>query len=124
MREIEFRGRDIAGNWHYGFPMVFSEDFATITKPFENNKTIEIKTLGQYTGLKDKNGTKIFEGDIVKGLYLKNSNNILNVSGVVKYDLDRFRIMGQYALNLLEVSQCEVIGNIYDNPELLEVTDD
>ncbi len=66
MREILFRGKDIAGNWHYGVPLVFTEDYVCMTAPHTYNKAVISETVGQYTGLTDKNGTKIFEGDILK----------------------------------------------------------
>lgn len=88
--------------------------------------------LMQYTGLKDKNGKEIYEGDIVKVKLYKGeeekyfigkveyfgSNFIVdadNNSEYHVYDLDGFGIDYRYNLE-----DCEVIGNIYDNPELLE----
>lgn len=76
---------------------------------------------GQYTGLKDKNGKKIYEGDIVQTL-CKGEKDI----GKIIYEYNGFTIdvmnMNRYygRVNLLE-NFVEVIGNIYDNPELLEV---
>ena len=55
MREILFRGKDTSGKWHYGVPLMFNEDYVCIAKLNEHNKTVEYKTLGQYTGLTDKN---------------------------------------------------------------------
>ena len=88
--------------------------------------------LMQYTGLKDKNGKEIYEGDIVKVKLYKGeeekyfigkveyfgSNFIVdadNNSEYHVYDLDGFGIDYRYNLE-----DCEVIGNLYDNPELLE----
>lgn len=87
---------------------------------------IDIDTLGQFTGLTDKNGTKIFEGDIVK-----ESRDI----GVVEFSTDEVwscrccndkfdgaGFIGKSKYGLMCLSECEIIGNIFDNPELLEVT--
>ena len=74
-------------------------------------------TVGQYTGLTDKNGKKIFEGDIVG---VGECDKIYE-KVVVYFDKGAFRV-SQFAIDLLETRNidCEVIGNIYDNPELLE----
>lgn len=140
MREILFRGRSIDGTWHYGVPLVFTEDYVCMTAPHTYNKTVETDTVGQYTGLLDKNGKKIFEGDIIK-----TDNGRVSAISIVQYGnfaptmfydlLERYvrtrpkeRLYGLFAKSkcgeemfLSECSQLiEVIGNIHENPELLK----
>lgn len=76
------------------------------------------ESVGQFTGLTDKNGNKIFEGDIVKCLSLENGY----VNKEVYYAEDRARfVLGSLGsdYDFEEYINVEVIGNIYDNPELL-----
>lgn len=116
MREILFRGKITQNEWVYGFYENVKLEEATIH--FVNGKIVYPKTVGQYTGLTDKNGNKIFEGDIL----LKGFEKVL-----VKWNVNQCR-WGIYSNNyeicgFNESTQgyFEVIGNIYDNSELLEV---
>lgn len=120
MREILFRGRDACGRWHYGVPLVFSDAYVCITDPYTFNKSVERETVGQYIGLTDKNGIKIFEGDIVRmdlGFCGKqNDRYIVEFSGHgfgFRHDTSDSTLYAYRA-------PMEVIGNIYDNPELME----
>ena len=124
MREILFRGKDIAGNWHYGVPLVFTEDYVCITAPHTYNKAVEANTVGQYTGLTDKNGTKIFEGDIMRYSYTPNKTGSVVKIGEFKCDCGE-KMYGVYLENgdsrffNDNLFGFEIIGNIHDNPELL-----
>lgn len=121
MREILFRGkRKENGEWVYGNYAVTDNNekqqhFILQNKAFEFEVIPE--TVGQYTGSTDKNGKKIFENDIVK---------IKGKTRYIFYGSSGFRHTnyGEYADTLekvFTVVDCEVIGNIHDNPELLEV---
>lgn len=117
MREILFRGKDIAGNWHYGVPLVFTEDYVCITAPHTYNKAVIPETVGQFTGLTDEDGKKIFEGDIVQnGTYMAVVKAEVFNCGcchcVYGFSTDDDDVnIGEY---------CKVVGNIHDNPELLK----
>ncbi|HCJ4349383.1 TPA: hypothetical protein NR332_002895 [Listeria innocua] len=148
MREIEFRGKRIDnGEWVYGNLMQF-EDSATFIFADErkgastltyahfiinNMHAIDEKTVGQYTGLKDKNGKKIFEGDIVAfsedDFHVFNSQvEYFSEDGYPAFDI---KVPSTYYFDsnvFSEVSmsglyEIEVIGNIHENPELMEVAE-
>ena len=128
MREILFRGRDIAHNWHYGVPLIFTEDYVCITAPHTYNKAVQPETVGQYTGLTDKNGKKIFEGDICR--FREWNNGDMCWIGKVHYEHQQFLISGDankefqtpffLVMSRFIPKNIEVIGNIHDNPELLK----
>ena len=131
MRGILFRGkRTINGDWVYGDFVHGNERkslrdsifvYDSETQSF-NDYEINPYTLGQYTGLTDKNGNRIFEGDIVKTDQFSEPNK----QYIIKYDLQFGAFIGQDRYNVYFVTfdgdsgEFEVIGNIHDNPELLE----
>lgn len=152
MREILFRGkRDDNGEWIYG-DLLQPTDVVDCTEISENigvsiRYDVIPETVGQYTGLKDKNGVKIFEGDI-----LQRNNNPKDIVQVVfgkfpaidmETESEIDEVIGWYCdviptdalsrtrpfclpmpLTDYYINRCniEVIGNIHDNPDLMEVT--
>ena len=126
MREFLFRGKRVVnGKWVEGFmysqhfPLEFRDDF--YIRCYDTDYLVIPETVGQYTGLTDKNGVRIFEGDIVECV----SDGERAVISWLKYsacfglsfdgwccDFDN------YDYNL--PSDFEVIGNIHDNPEILK----
>jgi len=129
MREIKFRAWDKIHKEMSTWPSLYDnpnlwEYILSHNEQFEN--WIGDIVLMQYTGLKDKNGTEIYEGDI---LLFNNSHNGMNKKWkcVVKYRggsfVCEYPVDGVYnhfdSWNVPKVTW-EVIGNIYENPELLE----
>ena len=137
MREILFRGK-IPGiiDWVYGYYAKSSDDhFILLDTDSENNFSIVApQTVGQYTGLTDKKGKKIFEGDIVKltdksfGYKWKAVVEFGNPNGNYTWGwqlkpIGKAKNVNTDILCWVEMEEagayCEVIGNIYDNPEFL-----
>ena len=144
-REIKFRGKDtLEGNWYVGSYMFTNDNTNNPFRsgPFKeshriifysscdwnmggwNDVEIDPSTLGQYTGLKDKNGKEIYEGDIVKSIGGKIGYVVFlaqEMGYVVVWDNCDTRLGhrnrgGGYSDDL----SIEVIGNVYDNEELLK----
>lgn len=120
MREILFRGKHtLTGNWCEGFLVKTGDHFRISTKNDMISFGVVPETVGQYTGLTDKNGKKIFEGDIVIGAW--------NTMIVIYFDKDYLQFRArkvsayaqEYSIDYYNNGKMEVIGNIYDNHELL-----
>ena len=156
--EYKFRGKGIASNeWYYGDLIIDEGRYYICLQVNDHIKRddyevymIEVipETIGQYTGLHDKNGKEVFEGDVVEyydkykyivcfGKYNKNPKNCAKaiVIGFYLKEIKTGEIEELYIINNvivkfpahcaeseqgIECFKLEVIGNIYDNPELLK----
>ena len=147
MREICFRGkRTDNGEWVEGClikvdwrnkPTTYS---IMPTRPTACNYIVDPETVGQYTGLTDKNGVRIFEGDILRGFeypFCSNINGEFNYFAEIVW-FDDSSAFGTYTfknpksnvrgisegntdyLEYFNADKWEVIGNIHDNPEILK----
>lgn len=151
MREIKFRGRNYDGIWMYGYliptpkPQIHLDNEhcvcecpQVISKVDIVHYEVEENTIGQYTGLKDKNGKEIYEGDI-----LRSNEYPFNCDGVDNYYAEIVwvdNVCGFYRVThkkpnstvsgishgncspLVEedIESFEIIGNIHDNPKLIK----
>jgi hypothetical protein len=118
MKEILFRGKSTSFGW------VFSDRIDGINYlgfngdiPLVSGIPVKPNTLGQYTGLLDKNGVKIFEGDIASIKGIDDHGEVVDKKNI-RYVFCPYDIGNALACDGLEV---EIIGNIHDNPEFLEV---
>lgn len=129
-REILFRGKcTVDGKWYEGnyIETKVGENTVPIITPFGKLTCmlcdgcfyqVDLDTVGQYTGLKDKNGKRIFDGDIVR---IKEDEDIYK-PGIVEWQASeaRYLVRIDWYLFAMDEWDYEVIGNIYDNPELLD----
>ena len=129
VRTIIFRGKRLDnGEWVYGFIVKMFGTYHIIDKDDENTAYEVIpETIGQYTGLKDKNGKRIFEGDILGSRYNYLSPDNVAVE-VVKWFCNSWVIQeGDRMPTMLEEDEImpysEVVGNVHDNKELWGGTD-
>lgn len=128
MRTIKFRGKRIDGEWVYGSLVAvggMTETYWILESDGIFRDGIIPESAGQWTGLVDKHGKEIYEGDIVKCVSRLDMAHMIvlfeegEFRMVLCEDYDSYTTgMGFYALRCFEK---EVIGNIHDNPELMEV---
>lgn len=137
-REIKFRGLDVmTGEWVYGnlvqtgvgMKYIIPKNFIADEIP---QWKVDKETVGQYTGLTDRNDKEIYEGDIVKYLdaYGCSTENGYDFSefdnvGVIEWEEEemRYSVTNRENIDLetfWESKHIEVMGNIYEHPELLE----
>lgn len=137
MRTIKFRGKCCHSDaWAFGNLVDYGEDeipeihgFDVFGEGFDvfgekrgdwREPTVERDTIGQFTGLYDKNGKEIYEGDIVRCdefVYEVVYKSKRFASFALRRDKDMY---DHYFGEAMECDACEVIGNIHDNIELLE----
>lgn len=149
MREILFRGKRVDNGAWITDSKTYIEDADGIWLEQYNEETghevlkVQRETVGQYTGLTDKNGKKIFEGDILKIITAVKGDWIIDENGHYKepkredcgivqedkktsgyklkvYHNGKYKRIAKYDIAHICYYDAKVIGNIYDNPELLE----
>jgi uncharacterized phage protein (TIGR01671 family) len=147
MRNYLFRGKNrYTGEWHYGdliqgdrvYIQDFEEEENGIILPSKKHE-VDPETVGQWTGLTDKNGAKIFEGDLLRFPIGKSKSDKINYTSYevffhdgdhcdyhIGFQIDRTHyhgnICGGYSIPFKPeyTSKMEIEGNIHDNPEMLK----
>lgn len=118
MRDIKFRAWDRINKKYLDIELLSINSKGNIVCVIDNNEnhySLEQVELMQYTGLKDKNGKMIFEGDIVRDTVYGWTETV-----EIKVQSDGCWLFSGYHSYISEEKQLEVIGNIYENKELLE----
>ena len=124
MREILFRGKcELSGLWNTGSLVKYKDDYGNeeyhIVQTDKGYVVVIPETVGQFTGLTDKNGTGIFDGDIIRNI---DNSDIGVVRWYSEHGAFMIRRISDNQIFWLfdnDFSKIEIIGNIYDNPELL-----
>lgn len=132
MREILFRGKRLDDDkWVTGYytgpvGLDMSHEICDINSPVGSRVDVDPDTVGQYTGLTDMNGTKIFEGDVLR-FYSDYTDEFMGDPCIARYgEFNCTCCEGVYGWyfeggDIRDHDVYVVIGNIHDNPELMEV---
>lgn len=134
MREILFRGRTLDGDWIEGWyqppAMGIGVTLAVFNDSSDHLTDIQVipETVGQFTGLLDKNGTKIFEGDILKYTPRPNCEIFYRIDwqqewsrfSLIQWSTHKYQLY-EWAEESKVKYMCEIIGNVHDDPELLTI---
>ena len=120
-REIKFRAwlikrKAMAGVYTLGLTGI-EYTTVSVSKELWSGVGNEDMVLMQYTGLSDKNGKDIYEGDVVTNVKFKDGSDYNNVNLHIYYENAHF---GVGMANLSDVKELEVIGNMFENPDLIQ----
>lgn len=118
MRKIKFRGRDFAGLWHIG-DLIHNDDDLLIRNGCLSTY-IENETAGQFTGITDKNGKDIYEGDIIQSFFTKRCYVVFWSDTELSFMYKNPKSSNVFALSKPDLTMYSIVGNIHDNPELLK----
>ncbi|MDO4782817.1 MAG: YopX family protein [Capnocytophaga felis] len=118
-REIKFRAQRKDNKWQYSMTLSTGKEIGGATKSYdyfmaEKGKgwvKVKAETIGQFTGLYDKNGKEIYEGDVI---------SIFGKNHAVKFKDGMFTINDREMRRYIHSIPLEVIGNVYENPELVK----
>lgn len=132
MREILFRGKRLNGSkgWVYGSLITGEIDTSIWSNDLVDDVDVDPATVGQYTGLTDKNGVRIFEGDVVRYIDPDTQEYDIGEKYVVGWDEDEACVLFECfvygksicydVFNKRQGENLEVVGNTFDNPDLLK----
>lgn len=126
MRKIKFRGKRLDnGEWWCGSLVIINGRYFIFSD--EGRHEVDPATVGQFTGLKDKNGMEIYEGDILKNAHDDRLYVVKFWIGMFYASVEECNkgIFGGFPLHVLTENEesgyeCDIVGNIHNNPELLK----
>ena len=132
MREYEFRGKEKTIGWVYGSLLYFgANEYAIHLRNAEGSLIVDPETVGRLIGKKDIKNTPIYEGDICKFKFMEEPNKPIELIGSfawndedLRYEIDIYsneypEYICLYYIGNGQIYDFEIIGNIFDNAELL-----